>query len=95
MLQWEHSAILLTFIKLQFSIRNLGPYIFEWLIKTVFNIYLSSQVSISTCKYDGFLSLRIVLTLTNSVDPGEMVEPRPDISIKVAAFTVIEKSNNF
>ena len=38
MLQGEHSAILKTFIKLPFSIKSFGMYIFEWLLKTGFTV---------------------------------------------------------
>ena len=34
MLQWEHSAILLTFIKLPFVIKTCVLSIFEWPLKT-------------------------------------------------------------
>ena len=40
MLQWEHFAILLTFIKLPFSIKTFVLYIFEWPLKTGFTVYL-------------------------------------------------------
>ena len=42
MLQWEHSAILLTFIKLPFVIKTFVLSIFEWLLKTGFTVHLSS-----------------------------------------------------
>ena len=38
MLQWEHSAILSTFIKLPFSIKTFVLYIFEWPLKTGFTV---------------------------------------------------------
>ena len=38
MLQWEHSAILLTFIKLPFAIKIFVLSIFEWLLKTGFTV---------------------------------------------------------
>ena len=47
MLQWEHSAILSTFIKLPFVITIFVLSIFEWLLKTgftvqeVFRVYLN------------------------------------------------------
>ena len=41
MLQGEHSAILLTFIKLLFAIKTFVLSIFEWLLKTGFTVYLS------------------------------------------------------
>ena len=39
MLQWEHSAILSTFIKLLFDIKTFALYIFEWPLKTGFTIF--------------------------------------------------------
>ena len=39
MLQGEHSAILLTFIKLQFVIKIFVLSIFEWPLKTGFTVY--------------------------------------------------------
>ena len=38
MLQGEHSAILSTFIKLPFVIKNIVLSIFEWLLKTGFTV---------------------------------------------------------
>ena len=38
MLQWEHSAILSTFIKLPFVINIFVLSIFEWLLKTGFTV---------------------------------------------------------
>ena len=35
----EHSAILLTFIKLPFVIKTFVLSIFEWMLKTVFTVY--------------------------------------------------------
>ena len=39
MLQGEHSAILLTFIKLPFSFKTFGLSIFKWPLKTGFTVY--------------------------------------------------------
>ena len=39
MLQGEHSAILLTFIKLPFVIKTFVLSIFKWLLKTGFTVY--------------------------------------------------------
>ena len=39
MLQGEHSAIFLTFIKLPSVIKNFVTSIFEWLLKTGFTVY--------------------------------------------------------
>ena len=41
MLQWEHSAILLTFIKLPFVINIFVLCIFEWPLKTGFTVCTS------------------------------------------------------
>ena len=38
MLQWEHSAILSTFIKLPFSIKTFVLSIFKWSLKTGFTV---------------------------------------------------------
>ena len=46
MLQGEHSAILSTFIKLQFVIKIFVLSIFEWPLKTGFTVYQSCN---STC----------------------------------------------
>ena len=40
MLQWKHSAILLTFIKLPFVTKICVLYIFEWLLKTGFTVLI-------------------------------------------------------
>ena len=39
LLQWEHSAILTTFIKLTFSNKTYVLSIFKWLLKTGFTVY--------------------------------------------------------
>ena len=39
MLQWEHSAILSTFIKLPFVIKIFVLSIFEWPLKTAFTVF--------------------------------------------------------
>ena len=39
MLQGEHSAILLTFIKLPFAIKAFVLFFSEWLLKTGFTVY--------------------------------------------------------
>ena len=39
-----HSAILLTFIKLPFAIKTFVLSIFEWLLKTGFNVYLNKTI---------------------------------------------------
>ena len=43
MLQWEHSAILSTFIKLSFANKTFVLSIFEWPLKTGFTIYLLNR----------------------------------------------------
>ena len=50
----EHSAILLTFIKLPFSINTFVMSIFEWQLKTGFTVF-----AVCTCQfvpYAGFLA---------------------------------------
>ena len=44
MLQWVHSAILLTFIKLPFIIKVFDLSIFEWPFKTGFTVLFLSHV---------------------------------------------------
>ena len=44
MLQREHSAILLTFIKLPFVIKTFVLSIFEWTLKTGFTVCAASQL---------------------------------------------------
>ena len=44
MLQWEHSAILLTFIKLPFVTKTFVLTFFEWLLKTSFTVCAASQL---------------------------------------------------
>ena len=43
MLQVEHSAILLTFIKLPFSIKTFVLSIFKWPLMTGFTVYRADQ----------------------------------------------------
>ena len=57
MLPLEHSAILLTCIKLQFVIKTFVSSIFEWPLKTNLTV---------------FLSLKIDFVLANNTDPDEM-----------------------
>ena len=45
MLQMEHSAILLTFIKLPFVIKIFVLFIFEWPFYTGFAVYTFQRVS--------------------------------------------------
>ena len=45
MLQGEHSAILLTFIKLLFVIKIFVLSIFEWLFKTGFTVDISALMN--------------------------------------------------
>ena len=44
MLQWEHSAILSTFIKLPFVIKPFDLSIFEWLLKTGFTVHIKGHM---------------------------------------------------
>ena len=45
MLQVEHSAILLTFIKLPFVIKIIVLSIFEWLFYTGFTVFINWRIS--------------------------------------------------
>ena len=45
MLQREHSAILLTFIKLQFAIMTFVLSIFEWPLKTGFTVFFYTKIT--------------------------------------------------
>ena len=47
MLQREHSAILLTFIKQSFAIKTFVLSIFEWLLKTCFTVLMTKCPVIS------------------------------------------------
>ena len=53
MLQWEHSAILLTSIKLQLSIKSLDLSIFKWSFKTGFTVLFIGQYALKfqSCVY--------------------------------------------
>ena len=46
MLQGEHSAVLLTFIKLPFVIKIFVSSIFEWLFNTGFTVNKKNQVTV-------------------------------------------------
>ena len=52
MLQGEHSAILLTFIKLPFVIKTFVLSIFEWPFYTGFNVCCLRQVSNKVIFFD-------------------------------------------
>ena len=70
MLQREHSAILLTFIKLPFSIKTFVLSIFKWPRKTGLTVDLSTFSSIkktSVSKYI-FQSLYMSFSLLASLD---------------------------
>ena len=58
MLQGEHSAILLTFLKQPFAIDTFLLSIFEWPLKTCFTVFLSGRLrQVSHCTaYYGILS---------------------------------------
>ena len=45
MLQWEHSAILSTFIKLPFVMKSFVLSIFEWPLKTGFTVHRNQQMN--------------------------------------------------
>ena len=49
MLQWEHSAILVTFIKLSFVIKIFVLSIFEWPLKTGFIVYYILVLTLTLC----------------------------------------------
>ena len=51
MLLWEHSAILLTFIKLPFVIKIFVLFIFEWPFYTGFTVYENEISYFSTKTY--------------------------------------------
>ena len=55
MFQGEHSAILLTFIKLPFFIKTFVFSIFKWPLKTGFTVYLST---FQACGNTGYLYYR-------------------------------------
>ena len=61
MLQGEHSAILLTFIKLPFVIKVLVLSIFEWPLKTDFTV-LSRQEEQTSKVVTGRLRITIVIS---------------------------------
>ena len=82
MLQWEHSAILSTFIKLLSVIKIFVLSIFEWLLKIGFTVHTrksewfivyieGSQVIIS--KTYSIFSQKFDFVLANSTGPGEML----------------------
>ena len=50
MLQWEHSAILSTFIKLPFVITIFVLPIFEWPFYTGFNVHILATITFVTVK---------------------------------------------
>ena len=54
MLQWEHSAILLTFIKLPFVIKIIVLSIFEWPFYTGFTVNCSKIVTLT------FITLKLL-----------------------------------
>ena len=59
MLQREHSAILLTFIKLTFSIKTFVLSIFKWLLKTGFTVIQQSQEKskVGSVRFPGHIRL--------------------------------------
>ena len=50
MLQGEHSAILSTFVRLQFVMKIFALSIFEWLFYTGFTVVSSGPVLLTFCK---------------------------------------------
>ena len=63
MLQWEHSAILLTFIKLPFVTKIFVLSIFEWPLKTGFTVYIGS------C-----MSAHVLLNLLNKLKESDIMQ---------------------
>ena len=63
MLQWEHSVILLTFIKLQFVIKIFALSIFEWPLKTGFTVYIEYMLMglLAYCK--GVIGLTVPVNM--------------------------------
>ena len=57
MLQGEHSAILLTFIKLPFVIKSFVLSIFEWPFYTGFTVNPSVVLSVGNCEKLKFVTL--------------------------------------
>ena len=53
MLQGEHSAILLTFIKLLFAFKIFVLSIFEWPLKTGFTVHVHSRRQLSMYNFQG------------------------------------------
>ena len=59
MLQGEHSAILLTFIKLSLLLRSLFFVFFEWLLKTCFTVLTTYMYFLfCRCKMNIFIEVR-------------------------------------
>ena len=56
MLQWEHSAILWTFIKLPFVTKAFVLSIFEWPLKTGFTVYYESSTLLIVIALDYLIS---------------------------------------
>ena len=61
--QWEHFALLATFIKLQFVIKIFVLPIFEWPLKTGFTVYAIS----TTISRDGPNGNIIALTFNTNI----------------------------
>ena len=63
MLQGEHSAILLTFIKLSLLLRSLFFVFFEWLLKTCFTVLTTYMYFLfCRCKMNIFIKVRFFTT---------------------------------
>ena len=63
MLQGEHSAILSTFIKVPFSIKNFVLSIFKWPLKTSFSINAAGIINIFTTKNNNRKRAKLVKKL--------------------------------
>ena len=69
MLHMEHSAILLTFIKLPFVIKNFVLSFFEWLLKTCFTVLTTVLWRSQTrCKMNMFIKKRFFHSLKEWVN---------------------------
>ena len=86
MLQWEHSAILSTFIKLPFDIKIFVLSIFEWPLKTGFTVLV---IYITGSPFQ---------CLVDNVDGGYISVFGPGLvgglSGQTETFTVVAKSGN-
>ena len=79
MLQWEHSAILSTFIKLQFVIKIFVLSIFEWPFKTGFTVLNRVSFHIKTIVPVRWASTRENLTFLHANNKSEDQPAHPKI----------------